>query len=470
MANCPGCIALTQRLDKSDARAQEAEARAAKLAARVADLESRLNLNSQNSSKPPSSDPPWKKATSPKRKSPRRRGGQPGHEGQSRQLLPPERVSKTVRHFPEKCFMCGEALPQKRQAGAPEPMRHQVVELQTEPLEVTQHEGWACRCGKCGHVTRGQIPPEILAHSMGPRLTALIVVLAGLYHMSKRQVQSFLATALGVPLGLGSIPRHEQEVARILKPDYEKARAAVCEAPVKNVDETGWKCGGKLCWLWVVATVAVAFYQITTTRKRRAFHEVLRSVKHVLTTDRWGAYSELDPERRQICWAHLGRDFQRFYEMAGCCQEVGRAGRRASKKLFALWHEYKNGTIDRAELAKQMGPLRKRLERALPRGRDSPDKKATHFCRRILKVYPALWTFVQVEGVEPTNNLAERRVRPAVLWRKGSFGSNSKAGCEFVGIILTVVHTLQLQNKPVLESIAQAVAAAREGKPVPSII
>ena len=446
------------------------EAQLQELEVRLAELTNQLNQNSQNSSKPPSSDAPWKKPSNRKPRSPRQRGGQPGHAGHSRELLPAERVNKTVRYFPQQCFNCGKPLPQRPQAGAPEPTCHQVVELPEQPLQVTQYEGWACRCGKCGHVTRAEVPPEILAHSLGPRITTVIALLAAAYHMSQRHVQDFLATAWGVPLGLGSIPKHEQEVAVVLKPDYEKARQAVCEALVKNVDETGWKCGAQLHWLWVVATVSVAFYQITKSRGRRAFHEVLRSVKHVLTTDRWGAYSEWDLERHQLCWAHLGRDFQRFYEMTGCCQDVGRAGRRAHKKLFALWHQYKDAILDRKELVRQMDPVRKRLERALQRGRDSPDKKARRFCKRLLKVYPALWTFVRVEGVEPTNNLAERMVRPAVLWRKVSFGNNSKKGCEFVAIILTLVQTLRLQNKPVLESIAQAVQAAREGKPVPSII
>jgi transposase len=446
------------------------EAQVQKLLARVAELQSRLNQNSQNSSKPPSSDPPWNKQTPAKPKSSRPRGGQPGHEGHCRQLLPAERVHKRVQYFPQQCAMCGKALPQKPQTGVPEPTLHQVIELPEQPLQVTQYEGWACHCEKCGYVTRAEIPPEILAHSLGPRLTTLLALLAGLYHMSDRQIQDFVATALGAPLGLGSIPRHEQEVAGILKPDYQKAQAVVRAAPAKNMDETGWKWGRVLCWLWVVATVGVAYFQITKSRGRKGFQEVLRAVKGVLTTDRGGAFSKLDPERHQICWAHLGRDFQRFYEMAGCCREVGRAGRRAHRKLFKLWQQYKNGALSRAELATQMEPVRQRLQRALQRGRDSPDKKARRFCKRLLKVYPALWTFVKVEGVEPTNNFAERSLRPAVLWRKGSFGSNSKKGCEFVAIILTIVQTLRLQNKPVLESIAQAVAAARAGQAVPSLI
>jgi hypothetical protein len=319
-------------------------------------------------------------------------------------------------------------------------------------------------------VTRAEIPPEIRAHTQGPRLAAFIAVLTGVYHLSKRQVQGFFETALGVPLGLGSIPRHEQEVTLAVAPAYEEARQAVQEAPVKHLDETGWNLAGKIYWLWVVATVTAAFYQINKSRGKKGLHAVLRSIKHVLVTDRWHAYSKLPLDEHQFCWAHLGRDFQRFYEMTGMCQEIGRAGRRAHRKIFKLWHKFKEGLMARTEFVKHMEPVRKELERALQHGRDSPDKKAQHFCKRILKVYPALWVFVQVEGVEPTNNHAERMMRKPVLWRKGSFGSNSKTGCEFAASILTVVQTLRLQQKPVLEYLTQAVAAARRGEVCPALL
>jgi transposase len=451
-------------------RVQELEALVAQLQAKNDELTARLNQNSSNSSKPPSSDWPWNNQANAKPKSALKRGGQPGHPGQYRHLLPKERVTKRVPYFPKKCDGCGATLPQKPQPGAPEPTLHQVVELPEQPLVVTQYEGHACRCAQCGYVTRAEIPAEIRAHSLGPRLTAFIAVLTGVYHLSKRQVQGLFETALGTKLGLGSIPSHEQETTAALAPAYKAVSAAVHEAPVKNIDETGWNRGGKLCWLWVVATAAVAFYQITKSRGKKGFREVLHSVLYVITTDRWGAYSNWPLERRQLCWSHLGRDFQRFYEMAGMCQEVGRAGRRAHRRLFKIWHRFKEGLIDRTELDRQMKPVRQNLERALQHGRDSPDKKAKRFCKRLLKVYPALWTFVRVEGVEPTNNHAERMARPPVLWRKVSFGNNSHSGCKFVESILTVVQTLRLQRKPVLEYLTRAIIAARGGEPCPAVL
>lgn len=465
--NCPGCAALRKQLE---GLREEFKLTTARLEARIVELTNRLNQNSSNSSKPPSSDPPWNKQSNAKPKSQNKPGGQPGHPGHYRVLLPKERVNKTVPFFPKKCDGCGAPLPQKPPAGSPEPTLHQLLELPEQALHVTQYEGRACRCGKCGYVTRAEIPPEIRAHTLGPRLTAFIAVLTGAYHLSKRQVQGFFETALGVPIGLGSIPKHEQEVTAAVAPAYEAARAAVQAAPVKHLDETGWSLRGKICWLWVVATVTAAFYQINKSRGKKGLHAVLRSIKHVLVTDRWHAYSKLPLDEHQFCWAHLRRDFQRFYERTGRCREVGRAGRRAHRKIFKFWHKFKTGLIARAAFVKQMEPVRKELERALQLGRDSSDKKAQHFCKRILKVYPALWVFVQVEGVEPTNNHAERMMRKPVLWRKGSFGSNSKTGCEFAASILTVVQTLRLQQKPVLEYLTQAVAAVRRGEACPALL
>jgi transposase len=461
--NCPGCVALRKRVE-------ELEALVARLQEQIVELTNRLNQNSNNSSRPPSTDPPWKKNNSPKPKSSRAPGGQPGHPGHYRELLPPERVTKTVAHVPHSCANCGHPLPQKRQLDDPEPTRHQVLELPELPVGVTQHEGEARTCPKCGYVTRAEIPAEIRAYTLGPRLTAILSFLTGYCHLSKRQVQEVCGVIYGVPVGLGSIPKHEQEVATALAPAYQAVGDAVRAATVKNVDETGWNKGGVLCWLWVVATVSATFYQIQKSRGRKACQKLLGAAKNIIITDRWVAYARWPLHLRQICWAHLRRDFQRLSELTGTCRLLGLAGKRTHKRLFSVWQDFKAGVIGRRELQARMRPLRAKLERALQRGRDSPDKKAARFCRRLLKVYPALWTFVDVEGVEPTNNHAERMGRPAVLWRKCSFGNQSAEGCHFSEVILTVIQTLRMQKKPVLDYLTHAVAASRAQQPIPNIL
>ena len=219
-----------------------------------------------------------------------------------------------------------------------------------------------------------------------------------------------------------------------------------------------------------MATAKVAFYQIQEGRTREAFYALLGAAKQIIITDRWGAYSKWPLAWRQICWAHLRRDFERMSELPDTCPRVGRAGKRACKQLFEIWHEFKAGAIDRAQLRERMQPVRECLRRALEREQSSPDRKAARFCRRLLKVYPALWTFVEVEGVEPTNNLAERMGRPAVLWRKCSFGNQSQAGCHFSEVILTTIQTLWTQRKPVLDYLTAVLTAARARQPIPALL
>lgn len=468
--HCPNDAKLQKRIEELEALVIKLRAKIEELQSLVDDLTTRLNQNSSNSSKPPSTDPPWNKPSPKKPKSLLRRGGQPGHPGHFRHLLPADRVTRRVLYFPKQCARCGEGLPQIPQPGAPEPKVHQVFELPDHPLDVIQHEGHACQCPHCGYVTQAEIPPEIRAHSLGPRLTSFFSILTGVYHLSKRQVQGLLETVLATKIGLGSIPRHEQEVTAALVPAYHQVKVAARQAPVKNIDETGWNCGRKVCWLWVVATAAVAFYQITRSRGKKGFRQVLRVVRERIVTDRWGAYADWPLDKHQLCWSHLVRDFRRHEEGSGMCREVGRAGRCASRELFKLWHSFKAGELGRAELQTRIKPVQIALELALQRGRDSPDKKARRFCKRLLKSYPALWTFVAVEGVEPTNNHAERMVRPAVLWRKVSFGNDSRKGSRFAATILTVVQTLRLQHKPVLEYLTRALIAARKGESCPSVL
>jgi transposase len=461
--NCPFCAALLKRVEGLEALVKQ-------LQTQIAELTNRLNQNSSNSSKPPSSDPPWARPQPRRKKSGRAQGGQPGHPGHSRALLPPERVNKIVPYVPKTCECCKRPLPQEPCQGDPEPTRFQVVELPKVLAAVTEHQGQARKCAHCGYVTRAEIPEDIRARSLGPRLTATLAFLAGCCHLSKRQIHEVCETLFGVSIGLGSVCMHEQEMTQTLESEYAAVREAVRAAPIKNVDETGWKLGRVLRWLWVVATVNAAFYQIQKGRTRKAFRALLGAALHYIITDRWGAYSKWPLSWRQLCWAHLRRDFERMSELLGACTRVGRAGKRACRELFESWHEFKAGRLDRAQLRERMQPVRERLQRALERGRDSPDKKAARFCRRLLKVYPALWTFVEVAGVEPTNNLAERMGRPAVLWRKCSFGNQSQAGCHFSEVILTTVQTLRMQGKPVLDYLTAAVTAARAGQPIPALL
>ena len=460
---CPNCARLAAEVERLN---QEV----VKLKAQVRELVARLDQNSSNSSKPPSSDPPWRRPQPPRLPSGRAPGGQPGHEGHHRQRLPPERVSNVIRFKPPNCEHCHAKLPDEAGPQDPPESWHQVAELPPQVAEITEYQGHARTCPQCGKITRAEIPAEIRAHTTGPRLAAVLSYLSGRCHCSKRCVQEVAQTVFDVPLALGTITQLEQEMSAALQAPHQEALQAVRGALSKYVDETGWSQKGKLCWLWVAVTVGVVVFQIHAKRGKEGLKALLGQVTGIICSDRWGAYADLPLSTRQVCWAHLKRDFERLYELGEGTRAMGRAGRRAVKNVFAIWKDFKDQRIDRVELQASLQPVRISLHRALQRGADGTDGTTKRFSRRILKLYDGLWTFAAVGGLEPTNNHAERMVRPGVLWRKGSFGNQSAAGCRFTERILTVVQTLHLQERPVLDYLCRALAAQRAGIAAPALL
>lgn len=460
--SCPNCVKLQKRVD-------ELEALVLELKAKIEELTARLNQNSSNSSKPPSSDAPWRKPPD-KNSTGRKPGGQPGHAGHCRERLPPERVKHVVTYVPEVCADCQAALSREPGPHDPPPTWHQVAELPPVLAEVTEYQGHARTCPCCGLLTRAEIPPEIKAQAIGPHLAATLSYLSGRCHDSKRTVQELAETVFAVPLSLGTVAKLEQEMSAALAQPHAETLAAVRAAPIKNTDETGWAQGGKLCWLWLAATVTAVVFLIHAKRGKDGLHALLGELVGIICSDRWGAYAQLPLHMRQICWAHLKRDFQKLIDLGAATQGIGRAGQRAVQAVFAVWKDFKDGRIDRAALQVRLRPVRFRFQKALRRGSQGADKKTKRFCRRVLKVYAALWTFAAVEGVEPTNNHAERMLRPAVLWRKSSFGNHSAAGCRFTERILTTVQTLRLQKRPVLDYLRRALVAHRAGAQAPALL
>lgn len=454
---CPNCANLEKRV--------------AELEATVAELKALLRSNSSNSSKPPSSDPPWLPPPSSKPRSGKKTGGQPGHSGAFRQRLPLERVKCIIDYIPEACGHCQASLREQHSPHLPETSWHQVAELPDRLAEVTEYRGHELTCSCCGAVTRAEIPEDIRAHCTGPKFAAALAFLGGRLHGSQRALQETSETLFDVPLSLGTIATLAVEMGAALKAPHAEALAAVRAAPVKNVDETGWAKKGKLCWLWLAATATVAVFAIHAKRSKDGLRNLLgQVVEGIVCSDRFGVYKLVAVRLRQLCWAHLKRDFQKLKELGGEPRKTGLAGLRTVKKLFKVWDEWKAQRIERTELQARLTPLRMALHRALERGRDGPDKKSRRFCKRLLKDYEALWTFAAVEGVEPTNNFAERCLRPAVLWRKRSFGNQSEDGCRFTERLLTAVQTLRLQKRPVLEYLKRAVLNHRAGTLAPSLV
>lgn len=468
---CQGCRLRDARIAALERRVAELEALVLKQQAQIAELLERLNRNASNSSLPPSANPPQAPKPVVKPKSGRKPGGQPGHPPHLKELLPPERVTECTRYVPAHCAQCQTPLPDEPAPGDPEPTRFQVVELPPLAAVVHEHQGHGRTCPCCGHLNWAVLPEAVRAHSLGPGLTATLAYLTGCHGLSKRAVEEISAAVFAAPVALGTIARLEGEVSAALVPAYEEARAAVRRAPVKHGDETGWKQAGKLCWLWAAATQTVAVFLIHAGRGLTGLTALLgEELGGLLHSDRWHVYEQWPEAQRQLCWAHLKRDFQKWSESAGPGAVVGQEGLRAVRALFKAWHLFRGGGCSREQLQKKLTPVRHRLTRVLVEGEFGDDARVARFCTNLTAWEESLWRFLVVEGVEPTNNHMERLLRRAVLWRRRSFGCWSAAGCRYVERILTVVQTLRLQQRPVLEFLRQTVTASRHGLPTPKLI
>jgi len=441
------------------------------LQARIRELEARLGQNSSNSSRPPSADPPQ---APPRPKTPptgRKRGGQPGHRGTCRALLPVEEVDEVVVVVPEVCRQCGQPLPEPDGRRRARVWRHQVVELLPLAVRVTEYQMERRRCPTCGKRTRAELPTGVSRRPFGARLTAVIALLSGRYRLSRREVRELLQDLWAVRVSVGAVVRQEQAQSAALAPVVEEAQAAVQEAAVVNIDETGWRQDKQRAWLWTAVTATLTVFRIDRTRSGAAVEALLGpEFMGVVGSDRWSAYSRFPAEQRALCWAHLKRAFQALVDRGGEAEPIGQWGLAEFERLFALWHGFRASEFDRQELCRRLIPLQARLGRLLRRGQDNPDNKTAALCRQLQKWWPALWTFARVEGVEPTNNVAERALRPAVLWRKGSFGADSSAGSRFAERLLTVVATCRQQGRSLLDFLVTAGKAALQATAVSSLL
>jgi len=402
-----------------------------------------------------------------KKPSGRRPGGQPGHVGHGRTLLPAEQVDEVVRHEPSHCQNCQ----QRFSASSPREVveRHQVSELPARAAKLTEHQAIACECLGCGRVTQGRIPEELRHSVLGERLSATVSFLSAFVHGSRRAVEEVMAEVLGAPIALGTVSAREREMSQALALPYRQAQGVVREAQAKNVDETGWKRAGR--YLWVAATGELAVFHVDPCRNRDAMEVLLgQPVQGTICTDRFGVYEKVPLEQRGICWAHLKRDFQACVERAGPSEAIGQEGLKLCSSVMRLWYKFRQGQIGRELLQRRAKRLKRWAHRLLKRGVELKQKGTSGFCQGVLDLEAALWRFCEVEGIEPTNNHAERMLRPAVMWRKQSQGSHSLGGCRFVERMLTAVQSLHLQGRSVMAFLSEAVRALRYGLPPPSLV
>lgn len=442
------------------------EQRITKFETEVRELTARLNQNSQNSSKPPSSDGPHVKRKPPKPSSGRKPGGQPGHPPHQRALVAVEDVDKVIVCKPAQCRRCGKTLT----GSDPAPWRQQVVELPPVRPHITEYQRHRLKCASCGITSCGDLPVGISPTCYGPRLASVVALCTGGYRMSKRMVANFCREVLGIDLSVGEVCQIEQTVMQAVTPAVEEAAIYVqsCDA---NIDETPWQERRQRRWLWAMVTAQLSVFTVAKGRGVAVLQALVGEwYSGILTSDRAKAYDSHPLYKRQLCLAHLLRDFQAMIDRGGPGQAVGEALLEHLQVLFAWWHWVRDGTWTRSTFHSYVRTLRASFKQELEWGSQSICPKTAATCRELLAREAAVWTFVRVEGIEPTNNRAERQLRHAVLWRKVSYGTQSERGSRFVASLLTVLMSCQQQRRNALAYLTACCHAFYTNRPIPSLV
>ncbi len=443
----------------------------AALAMQVADLTEKVGQNSRNSHLPPSSDPPGSAGKpgsgKPRSKSERKRGGQRGHRGSRRELVPQARVNDFIDFYPAECENCWAALPE---VADPDAKRYQVIEVPPIQPHTSEYRRHAVRCACCGHKTRAAYDEDAIpASPFGPRLMSIVALLTGVYHVSRRKTATLLSDLVGVPISLGAISSVEARVSDAVKPGVDEAWTRVEGAAVKHTDGTSWLKAGTLLALWTIATTAATVFKIVTDGSRATLAPLYGALRGILVSDRATALGFWAMERRQICWAHLLRKAVSFSERDGPSAAFGRDLLNYIGVMFEYWHDYKAGKLDHATFRAWMAPVRAQVEDLLARAVAAKIDRLSGSCANILAHKLALWTFIDHNGVEPTNNHAERELRAFVLWRRRCFGAQSDRGNLFAERLMTVAHTARKQGKDVLAFLTGCCEAQAAGTRPPSL-
>lgn len=454
-------LALNERLVEENLQLKEKNKN---LSLRLLEIEERLNTNSSNSSKAPSQDPFRKTKQSPS--SGRKQGGQPGHPAATRKMLPPDKVSRMIEIRPEICSRCGELMTEMDSISV---KHRQVIELSMASPDVTQYNIHDCKCKSCGKRVKGCTPKEA-RKSFGPRLMAFLTMLSGEAGVTKRKICRIMSH-LGIKISLGSLCNIHHLAATLLKKPFEEIRSVALQSSNLNADESSWRYKYNTCWLWIGATPVATFFCIDPSRSQTAFGRIYGGFHNTLTTDRYGAYN-LYLGVRQACLAHIRRDFIKMSERPNADGAIGRILCDQLDVIFALWHEYKDEILSHDELQKQAQEFVENIKAALTCGATSEglNSKTAALCNDLLKRFETLWTFLYQENVEPTNNLAERGLRPAVIYRKITGGSQSEWGMTFVERLLTLVCTFRQQAKNVFTYLTETFHSHIFGGPAPPVL
>ncbi|MBA2238723.1 MAG: IS66 family transposase [Lysobacter sp.] len=460
-------LALSAQNERLEAQVEKLTARVARQDERIATLERELGRSSRNSSQPPSADPPSAPPRRGKDSSGRKPGGQPGHEGKGRPLLPAWAVDEVIEHWPTACE-CGHVFCDADRVAIGEPVRRQVEELPVMAVTVTEHHGQRVRCPGCGASRCGELPAEAVASAFGPRLQAAVVTLSVRNRISRRDVVELCEQLFASRISTGTVDAILARTADALSDPCADLLDRVRSARAVNMDETGWRLRGSQRALWGMFSDRHAILQITGSRHDDHAKALLATSAAVVTSDRWWAYNHLPVKRRQVCWSHLQRDFEFHAEGRGIEKKMGRAGLAVCDELFWAWEIYQH-TGDRGELRRRVRLLQRQLKPVLREhaGKKIRYRQGRRFARGLLKLWPALWTFASHTDVQPTNNHAERALRGAVIYRKLSLGSQSEHGEQRIARLLSAHTTCRLQRRSLHAYLIDVLTARAAGQPAP---
>jgi transposase len=445
----------------------------------IADLERQLALrkqNSTNSSKPPSSDglAGESRPRGRTKKSRRKVGGQPGHPGRHRPLAPAERVDEVRLVLPEQCQHCGHGLPGQgeRLRTIGHPRRHQVTELPPIQARIIEYQCPRVVCPECGQSTRGSVPPEA-AGQFGPHLTALIAYLTVVCRMPRRVVEALLGQVLEITISLGSTQKCWEETSQAVAAPCQELEQHLKDEPVLNIDETGWRTNGAKRFLWAFVAARYVVYTVAATRGSEVLVCRLGAVfQGILCSDRFSAYLKYHHGKAQFCWAHLKRNLLGIVEFtkSSAVERFCRDALAEHAKLFRLWHKFRGGRIDRRQLLLRSIPIQQRVF-ALAEGHlDSRHREVGNLAAALFEHNERLFCFLEHQGVEPTNNSAERALRTGVQWRKICFGNRSADGEVATARLLTIAETCDLQHLNILAYLSAAVTCHRKRHQVASLL
>lgn len=449
--------ALAEReaaLAERDAALAERDAEVAELNRRLAEVERVLNRNSSNSSKPPSSDKPGAKKRK-KKQSGKKPGGQPGHKGKARSLVPPEHVDVVVVHpIAGACGKCGDDSVKQLAVGR----RHQVFELPEIRPEVTEHQLMKGRCAGCGCRRHAGLPLDVPAGCLGPRAQAHLTTMTGVFQLSRRETERYAREVLHLDVSLGTISNTEAVVSRALAPAYREAKLAIREAPHVHADETGFQRKAQRTTTWIFSTLMLAVLCVGKDRSRRSRYRTLgRNFKGSLSTDRYAVYADIPAHRRQLCWAHILRVFVALVDEKD--EETAKVGRRllrAGQGVIHLYNSLRRGQIQRTRFDRCIRRYRHYLEQCVGRHRALPGLKT--LAEAFLLTPASLWLFTTRPDVTPTNNMAERDLRPFVLRKRKTFFTQSWRGDRFIERFATAVQTCRKQARNVFDFVVSSLA------------